>query len=295
MRAPPAKWISPATYLLSPKETPRRKNRTANRLINSCKKLTKEWFAHKKISPENIPNARPNRKCKEYLNCFVLLLVWEKDNIVGASKEAESLKKELEERWGFWGDIYRIPFIEEKGRQQAVVEKAVELFIENRDSKSNLLLVHYGGHGGMNDSNEYVLQQHNDGRPHEVKLKPIRERLRECEADVGMVLDACYSEAGVFRSFEPHTVEILAACSAECKTAGVSLESFTNGILRVLRYQNEALNIYELSEELQRLAYPTLGTQPKHLLKLSVWGSIKLRPGVGGPIRYPNINSLFSC
>jgi hypothetical protein len=54
-----------------------------------------------------------------------------------------------------------------------------------------------------------------------------------------MVLDAFYLEVGVhvFCDFKSHKLEILAACSAECKTAGVSIYTRNVEIEIVLPYR----------------------------------------------------------
>lgn len=286
-----ARWIRPASAHTNEKA---KRSRIAKKFWSAYKKMkVLDWLSGK---DSLIRNAKPHRNSRAYKECYVLLLVWELDDIGGALKEAEALKKELEERWGFYADIYRIPFIDHRDAQQTAVESAVLHFIEHRDGNSNLLFVHYGGHGDFNYRNEYILAMPHAGKLHQVRMKPIRERLRECQADVGIFLDACYSEAGIHRSVQPHTVEIIAACEEKKTTPGVSKESFTNGILRVLHHREDALNLHELSEELGKLNYPSLLETPvHHPLKLSVWGSIKLRRSAKCQDRYSDVTPLFPC
>lgn len=243
-------------------------------------------------------NGNPHRLSRSYDGCYVLLLIWEWDNIGGAGKEAEALKTELESRWGFFADIYKIPFIDQPDAQQAAVEGAISQFIKHRDGNSNLLFFHYGGHGGLSEGNEYMMFMPNgSGGPyHRFRFGPIRDSLHECKADVGILVDACFSGAAVDRAIMPHTIEIIAACDDTASTPGVQPHSFTSGIIRVLQYTEKTeLKLHELSEELQKLTYPRLRETPVHsALTVSLWGSIELQrlDQFKGRDRYSNLTHL---
>lgn len=258
----------------------------------------KLWGAYRRSVGEKTyaPQVAPNRSTKKYDCCYILLLVWERDNIGGALKEAEALKVELEGRWGFFADIYKIPFIDTAEKQQEVVAEAISLFVNSRDGNANLLLFHYGGHGAINDNGEYTLAMSSTEKLHDFRLKPILKKLRECKADVGVFLDSCYAGAATHRAIDPHSFELLAACKEGNITPAVGPDSFTSGIIRVLHGREEDLNFYELFQELQAFALDTsLESEPiHHSFQQSLWGSITLRLSTGGKVKHPNVLPVFS-
>lgn len=225
-------------------------------------------------------NLRPLR----YTGRYAAFIIFEQDNIGGCINEAQSLKSELEDRWGFIGKIYKIPFIDPPAELQKQVDSTVSSFIKTHDRRDNLLLVHYGGHGLVNNYGMYTLSMGNAGKSYDVYFRPIREQLLKCKSDVAIFLDACESGAARYRYYQRHTVEILAACAEDKSTPSVGPKSFTSGILRVLRNRDQDLSLKELFEELKKLEQPHLTEPPVHYtLRQSEFGSITFQRSARDP------------
>lgn len=215
-----------------------------------------------------------------YTHCFALFIVFALDNLGGCLSEAQALGKELQEGWGFEpAVIYKIP-LKNAGTLQKTVEKEVANFIETHDSCSNLLLVHYGGHGFINETDEYELFMEHKEKFYEIRLKPIRELLlRSCKSDVAILLDSCNAEAGIYRSPDLNTVEILTACMEKEKTPPVGPNSFTAAVLRVLRgCDRDSLTLDDLLLQLRK---DSLAANPVYKsLRVSTQGPIVIRRSI---------------
>lgn len=220
------------------------------------------------------PNRLPGNEA--YTLYCALLIVFESDDLGGCLSEAESMGKELEEDWGFRVEIYQIPFISQD-RLQKEVEKAVSAFIQKFDGGSNLLWVHYGGHGFVNREGKFMIAMPKKGTWYKILLAPIRERFLRCAADVAIIIDACQAAASSYRLHDSHTVEILAACAEERRTPEVGPNSFTSALVRALRNcKQDTLTLRELREILGNA--PSLENEPVRVaLRKSIWGSITLR------------------
>jgi hypothetical protein len=117
--------------------------------------LTREAGACKKTSNAVKSNAKPNDRPirnqhstsnYKYEEAHVLLLQWEEDNNLRRSKQIRQLKRVLVDRihvTNCW--LMVIPSIGSFGYLQQLLHD----FITQYSKPKNLLMVYYGGHGGV--------------------------------------------------------------------------------------------------------------------------------------------------
>jgi hypothetical protein len=99
--------------------------------------------------------AFPNRGRSRYKEVHALLLSWEDDNL-GVIKEVLDLEKVFVEIYNYHVEEWKIP----RNRAHNSLAARLSKFLENYDSEESgqqtLLIVYYGGHGGMNDDRQCV-------------------------------------------------------------------------------------------------------------------------------------------
>lgn len=86
-----------------------------------------------------------------YEEVHTLLLSWE-DDILGVNREIAELEDVLKTVYNYKTLIYRIP----SRRSHNSLATQISGFLEENESKDNLLIVYYGGHGGMNDDRQCI-------------------------------------------------------------------------------------------------------------------------------------------
>ena len=95
--------------------------------------------------------AFPNRGVSRYKEVHTLLLSWEDDNL-GVADEIGDLGDVFRHLYGFQTEEWRIP---SKRSHNSLASKILG-FLDDYESKDNLLIVYYGGHGEMNDDRQCV-------------------------------------------------------------------------------------------------------------------------------------------
>ena len=95
--------------------------------------------------------AFPNRGVSRYKEVHTLLLSWEDDNL-GVVDEVNELEDVFRRLYGFETEAWRIP---SKRSHNSLAAKIIG-FLDDYESKDNLLIVYYGGHGEMNDDRQCV-------------------------------------------------------------------------------------------------------------------------------------------
>lgn len=95
--------------------------------------------------------AFPNRGLSRYKGVHALLLSWEDDNL-GVVAEIDELGDVLRSLYGFETETWKIP------SQRSHISLAAKIlgFLNDYESKENLLIVYYGGHGEINDDRQCV-------------------------------------------------------------------------------------------------------------------------------------------
>src|SRR5450432_1451794 len=95
--------------------------------------------------------AFPNRGRSRYKGVHVLLLSWEEDNL-GVLEEVLELQDIFRRLYGFETDKWKIP---SHKSHNSLAGKLLK-FVDDYDDKDNLLIVYYGGHGGMDDDRRCI-------------------------------------------------------------------------------------------------------------------------------------------
>ena len=95
--------------------------------------------------------AFPNRGVSRYKEVHTLLLSWEDDNL-GVADEIDELGDVFRNLYSFDVEEWKIP---SKRSHNSLAAKVLG-FLDDYESKDNLLIVYYGGHGEMNDDRQCV-------------------------------------------------------------------------------------------------------------------------------------------
>lgn len=95
--------------------------------------------------------AFPNRGVSRYKEVHALLLSWEDDNL-GVVDEVTELEDVFRNCYRFETEAWKIP---SKRSHNSLAAKIIA-FVDDYESKDNLLVVYYGGHGEMNDDRQCV-------------------------------------------------------------------------------------------------------------------------------------------
>lgn len=96
--------------------------------------------------------AYPNRGKSRYTGVNVLLLSWVDDDL-GVKKEVDELERVFRRDYRFRTENWKIP---SGPRAHHHLTGKLWHFIEDYDNQDRLLIVYYGGHGGMNDDRQCV-------------------------------------------------------------------------------------------------------------------------------------------
>jgi len=95
--------------------------------------------------------AFPNQGVSRYKEIHALLLSWEDDSL-GVLNEIGELDDVLRQIYHFEVERWKIP----SKRSHNTLAAKLLAFLDDYESKENLLLVYYGGHGSMNDDRQCV-------------------------------------------------------------------------------------------------------------------------------------------
>ena len=90
--------------------------------------------------------AFPNRGLSRYKEVHALLLSWEDDNL-GVIDEVLELQDVFRDLYRFKTEEWKIP----SSKSHNLLAAKVLDFVNDYESKDNLLILYYGGHGAMND------------------------------------------------------------------------------------------------------------------------------------------------
>lgn len=177
-----------------------------------------------------------------YKGVYTLLLRWEADDL-GTYLEIDKLNDLLRNAYGFQTQSEKIP----SKNPALFLENLLFAFKKEHNDRENLLIVYYGGHGVKmqgNDSIWAATRKPDSPILNWSRLQSIIDG-DTCEAEVLLLLDCCYATtaANFIRSSSVQNLEtvvsqgskeVLAACSIEDKTTGVSDLSFTSNLIEEL-------------------------------------------------------------
>ncbi|KAL8791586.1 MAG: hypothetical protein Q9195_005850 [Heterodermia aff. obscurata] len=174
--------------------------------------------------------AFPNRGVSRYKEVHALLLSWEDDNL-GVVDEVKELGDVFRSLYGFTTETWKIP---SKRSHNSLAAKILG-FLDDHESKDNLLIVYYGGHGEMNDDRQCVWSCTERGDSPEVQWYGLQTMLEQAKSDVLILLDCCAAASSATGNGTGIT-EIIAACGFEAWAPGVGQHSFTRSLIDELRY-----------------------------------------------------------
>lgn len=223
----------------------------------------------------SLKRAYPKKNKSSYDQVHVLLLNWEADDL-DTHKEVDDLRQLFEETYFFHVQPWGIP----SNGSSNKLELRIAQFKESYDTPSNLLIVYYGGHGARNRENRSIwVANEKDDSPY-LDWSDIQPSLIRAESDVLLLLDCCYAATAATRG-RPGQKEVLAACSVESVTTGVSDNSFTRNLIEEMKLLSGAeFNVTTLHSRLmERRGLDRLHYTPIHAsLSNNMKPSIVLTP-----------------
>ncbi|KAH9207971.1 hypothetical protein DL95DRAFT_232590, partial [Leptodontidium sp. 2 PMI_412] len=190
----------------------------------------------------------PNETHSRYSRVYVLIFCWEReDPRLPVSHEIAELIKVLDEIYHYDIEVFRIP----EKRSHARVSERVNAFVAtNDDSKDDLKIVYYAGHGRSSKTRDLVWisrPSKNSENCCTVTWTGIQKALEQAESDVLILLDCCSS--GIGNAAEGNGVtELMSACAFDVTANGVGHYSFTKALTTELRLlsQKRSFPVVEL-------------------------------------------------
>jgi hypothetical protein len=170
----------------------------------------------------------------DYIAC--LIIYWERAD-PGYKQEALNVQSFFTSKLNYPATLYEIPLMQDK-RSHLAVDKEINRFMESLEGKHSLAIIHYGGHG-----DEDVTQDEDLREPRmsvwaasEYKNSPkvywseIQLKLAHFEGHVLLILDCCFAAQAARASDRviPPNVELVAACAMRVKAPPPSRFSFTS-------------------------------------------------------------------
>jgi hypothetical protein len=207
--------------------------------------------------------AFPNDGKIRYTTVYVLLLCWDdEDPRLPVSTEIEDLDDMFANMYHFEVEIWKIP---SEGSHKKLNRKILDFVELGDDSKDDLKIVYYGGHGMLANNRQsswaryetlslpmgismawllcyisgllkltmYSRPNANDPSFRTVKWSGIQHALEDADSDVLLLLDCCAS--GTANTDVGHGVtELIAACGFNTSANPVGPDSFTRALLTEL-------------------------------------------------------------
>ncbi|KAL8748199.1 MAG: hypothetical protein Q9190_000018 [Brigantiaea leucoxantha] len=102
-------------------------------------------------------------------------------------------------------------------------------FLEH-EHEDHLLIVYYGGHGGMNDDRQCMWSCHETPDSPTVQWYALQTILEQAKSDVLILLDCCAAASAAAASGNSIT-EVIAACGSETWAPGVNQHSFSRSLI----------------------------------------------------------------
>jgi hypothetical protein len=131
--------------------------------------------------------------------------------------------------YGFKVEKWTIPSVK---AHRTLMGKALD-FIEDFDSRDNLFIVYYAGHGTINENRQSVWCCQRDPHYASVDWSSIQSLFDDAMSDVLILLDCCAAASSINTSGNG-TNETIAACGFEGKAPPPGPHSFTNMLVEVL-------------------------------------------------------------
>ncbi|PMD37052.1 hypothetical protein L207DRAFT_586728 [Hyaloscypha variabilis F] len=168
-----------------------------------------------------------------YSSVHVLLLQWEEDDL-GVDRVVEELKTVFKDMFGFESaEAFRIP----SKRPYVALETRLQDFKQQYSSEQNLLIIHYAGHGYLDQQNRMHWAAKSLLPCPTLDWYALQVGLERTLSDVLILLDACCSagasnHVSELNSNQGGRTEIIVASGFDQNTSG---QSFTTALIGELR------------------------------------------------------------
>ncbi|KAL7958637.1 putative subtilisin [Trichoderma compactum] len=172
---------------------------------------------------------RERQTMRRYNDIQALLICW-KDANKTFSNQRSKLKTVLNENYNFRTSSIDIPQTD----PNQFLRDEICSFLRTHDKSSNLLIVYYGGHGGIDAEGQLALRCFDKPEPYaEWPGQSLRTGIK---ADILIILDCCHSASAVKRVCpdQDNVVYLLTACSIEGKAPLRDGYSLTHKLSTVL-------------------------------------------------------------
>ncbi|KAG4442602.1 hypothetical protein IFR05_001932 [Cadophora sp. M221] len=165
-----------------------------------------------------------------YSNVHVLVIKWEReDPNLPVSHEIEDLCRVLKGTYHYQTEIFEIPDKKSHARVSAKINAFIDI---NDDSKDDLKIIYYAGHGKLTKTKDLIwfsplnraTEQYST-----VTWTGIQKSLEQADSDVLILLDCC--SGGVSNVGEGNGVTtVISACAYDAEANGVGHYSFTKAL-----------------------------------------------------------------
>ena len=164
----------------------------------------------------------------------VLLITWEKDDLLCRRTEVPRLRDIFQNKFGYAVEEYRIP----SQRSGTGLAAALATFAHRYDSPNKMAIVYYGGHGDFIDNRFGIYAKQvadGEGDP-SAFLDDALSQLKLPDTDILTIIDCCYAARAFSRSeIGKRKFELLAATPATEPTRRPDHEkSFTTALCDTL-------------------------------------------------------------
>ncbi|KAG4437476.1 hypothetical protein IFR05_007031 [Cadophora sp. M221] len=182
----------------------------------------------------DIEESFPNDGKTRYSSVYVLLLCWaDEEPKLPVSLELDRLQDVFLGRYGFSTEKWEIPHESSHNKLAAKIMDFIEL---GGDSRRDLKIIYYGGHGMLNKGRQPVWMNLPDTKHkafRQVVWGGIQTNLEQAQSDVLILLDCC--ESGTANTdFGCGTTELIAACGFDAIANPVGSDSFTHSLIEEL-------------------------------------------------------------
>ncbi|KAH7386366.1 hypothetical protein BKA64DRAFT_141824 [Cadophora sp. MPI-SDFR-AT-0126] len=165
-----------------------------------------------------------------YSNVHVLIIKWEReDPNLPVSHEISDLCRVFQGKYHYQTEIFEIPDKKSHARVSAKINAFIDI---NDDSKDDLKIIYYAGHGKLTKTKDLIWFSPLNRATVQystVTWTGIQKSLEQAESDVLILLDCC--SGGVSNVGEGNGVTtVISACAYDAEANGVGHYSFTKAL-----------------------------------------------------------------
>ncbi|KAE9365616.1 hypothetical protein N431DRAFT_563478 [Stipitochalara longipes BDJ] len=178
-----------------------------------------------------VSSSFPNHGGSRYRSVHVGMMSWEQDTL-GVGPELNALRDVLELKYGFNVETWNIPA--DSKSHKYLMQNALD-FINDFDSKDNLFILYYAGHGYINQDRQSTWACSRELNSPTVDWSHIQSLFERALSDILVLLDCCAAVSSAPRRGNDFGVmETIAACGFEGRAPPPGEHSFTTSLIEVL-------------------------------------------------------------